>query len=315
MTIVYTNAQHVSELVCGTATALGNFDGVHRGHAYLLNLLRQKCPDRPLSVVTFEPHPRQLFSSEKATFRLTNAEERNAALSNLGVDYIYQIDFNKEFATLSARQFIHRILHDKFGVTHIACGQGFVFGRNRQGNTNHLITEARPLGIGVTIIDPMQDDQGIISSSRIRQLLKDGKPEQAAALLGRPWTIQNEVQHGDQRGRTIGFPTANLSLGDQLEPKCGVYAVKVILPHQKIYAGVANIGYRPTIGQQNKACLEVHLFDFAQKIYGQKITVALHHFIREEKRFKNLNELKEQIARDITKAKSFLMSMHASVDS
>lgn len=316
MTIIYTNLQHIPESLYGTATALGNFDGVHRGHAYLLNQLHEKCPDRPLSVITFEPHPRQFFSSDKVPFRLTNAEERNAALADLGVDYIFQIPFDKQFAALSANDFINQVLYKTLRVTHIACGQGFAFGRHREGNTEILISETNKLGIGVTIVDPMQDEQGIISSSRIRSSLQHGQPEQAAQLLGRVWTIQNIVQHGDKRGRTIGFPTANLSLGEQLEPKCGVYAIKVRLPnHHKVYEGVANVGYRPTIGQQNKICLEAHLFDFDQMIYGQKITIELYHFIREEKRFNGLDELKGQIAKDVVSAKDFFKYLNNIVTS
>lgn len=309
MTIIYTNVQDIPEAAYGTATALGNFDGVHRGHACLLQQLRQHCPDRPLSVVTFDPHPRQVFSPDGVSFRLTDTRERNAILEEMGIDYIFQIHFDRAFAALTAHGFIHNILHDSFRVSHIACGQGFEFGHQRQGNVDYLKSEAGLLGIGVTVVKPLMDGNGIISSSRIRACLKEGKPEQASDLLGRVWTIQNIVQHGDKRGRQIGFPTANLSLGEQLEPKCGVYAVRVTLADGRVCNGVANIGYRPTVGHQDKCCLEAHLFDFDQDIYGQEISVALYHFIRPEKRFNGLDALKEQIVRDITDAKHFFHAL------
>ncbi len=315
MTIIYTNGQFIPVSARCTATALGNFDGVHRGHVYLLKKLRKNCPDRQLSVVTFEPHPRQLFSKSKVPFRLTNSEERNAVLKSLGVDYIFQITFNENFAALSAKEFIHRILYQSFGVSHIACGKGFAFGHNRQGNTDFLISEANQLNMGVTLVDPLKEDDQVISSSLIRSLIKEGQMERAMHYLGRIWSIQNSVQHGDKRGRTIGFPTANLHLGELLEPRCGVYAIKVLLPNQIIYEGVANIGYRPTIGQQSKVCLEAHLFDFNQDIYGQTITVYLYHYIREEKRFEGLDELKKQISEDVEHAKKIFKMNYKFVNS
>lgn len=308
MTMIFKNGQLVPKEARETVAALGNFDGVHRGHAYLLQTLRQQCSDRPLSVVTFEPHPRQLFFPEADAFRLTTADERNAALADLGVDYIFQISFDRQFSFLSAQDFVYTILHESLGVAHIGCGNCFVFGKNRSGNVDYLSVEVKKLGIGVTIVDPLQDGSEIISSSRIRHLLRNGQPRQASKLLGRVWSIQSSVQHGEKRGRTIGFPTANLSLGEHLEPMCGVYAVRVMLPDGHIHTGVANIGYRPTIGYQKVSCLEVHLFDFNQDIYGQEVNVWLHHFIREEKKFTGLDELKEQITRDILEAKRFFSS-------
>lgn len=305
MTVIFTNDQQIPASARGSVTVLGNFDGVHRGHVYLLQSLRQQCPDQPLSVVTFEPHPRQLFCKEDAPFRLTNATERNAALTEVGVDIIFQINFNTEFASLSAHDFIHKILSEQLRVMHVACGDGFAFGRGRSGNIDYLLSETKSLGIGLSVIDPLKDDKGIISSSRIRHLLRNGHPEHAAELLGRVWSVQAIVQHGDKRGRTIGFPTANLQLGEHVEPRCGVYAVKIALQDGKTYTGVANVGYRPTFGTHSECRLEVHLFDFDQDIYGQEIKVWLHHFIRAEKRFSGLDALKQQIEKDALDAKDF----------
>lgn len=309
MTVIFQNGQPIPAIARGSVTALGNFDGVHRGHAYLLQSLREQCPDRSLSVVTFEPHPRQLFFKEDAPFRLTNAEERNAALAAVGVDTIFQIDFDTDFSSLSARDFVHKILQEQLGVSHIACGECFAFGRGRSGNIDYLASETKSLGIGLTVVHPLEDEKGIISSSRIRHLLRNGHPKQAAALLGRIWSIQAIVQHGDKRGRTIGFPTANLQLGEHVEPMCGVYAVKIALASGEIYTGVANVGYRPTFGNQNECRLEVHLFDFDQDIYGQEIKVWLHQFIRAEKRFDGLDALKMQITKDASDAKDFFNAL------
>lgn len=309
MTVIFENDQPVSKEARGSVAVLGNFDGVHRGHVYLLQQLRQQCPDLPLSVITFEPHPRQLFFKEDAPFRLTNAKERNAALTEQGVDFIFQINFTPEFSSLSAHDFVHQILHEHLGVAHIACGECFAFGKGRSGNIDYLSSETQSLGIGLTVVKPLQDGNGNISSTRIRRLLKEGQPVQATELLGRVWSVQAIVQHGDKRGRTIGFPTANLSLGEHVEPKCGVYAVKIALPDGQIRIGVANVGYRPTFTQESECRLEVHLFDFDQDIYGQELKVWLHAFIRAEKRFSGLEELKEQIVKDASDAKEFFNTL------
>lgn len=309
MTVIFTNDQPIPANARGSVTALGNFDGVHRGHVYLLQSLRQQCPDRLLSVVTFEPHPRQLFCKEDAPFRLTNAKERNAALIEVGVDIIFQINFNTEFAALSAHDFVHKILNEQLGVVHVTCGDGFAFGKGRSGNIEYLAAETKSLGIGLSVIHPLQDEKEVISSSRIRHMLRNGHPKHAAELLGRVWSVQAIVQHGDKRGRTIGFPTANLQLGEHVEPMCGVYAVKIALPDGTNHTGVANVGYRPTFGHQNECRLEVHLFDFDQDIYGQEIKVWLHHFIRAEKRFAGLDALKQQIAKDASDAKDFFNAL------
>lgn len=309
MTVIFENDQPVSKEARGSVAVLGNFDGVHRGHVYLLQQLRQQCPNFPLSVITFEPHPRQLFFKEDAPFRLTNAKERNAALTEQGVDFIFQINFTPEFSSLSAHDFVHQILHQHLGVAHIACGECFAFGKGRSGNIDYLSAETQSLGMGLTVVKPLQDEKGNISSTRIRRLLKEGRPAQAAELLGRVWSVQAIVQHGDKRGRTIGFPTANLSLGEHVEPKCGVYAVKIALPDGQIRMGVANVGYRPTFTQESECRLEVHLFDFDQDIYGQELKVWLHAFIRAEKRFSGLDELKEQIVKDASDAKEFFNTL------
>lgn len=305
MAIIYKDGQDIPSSVRGTATALGNFDGVHRGHLYLFRQLRESCPNVPLSVVTFEPHPRQFFFPGNPPFRLTDEDEKKAALTEAGIQYIFQIQFDKQLAAQRPKEFVHEILYKRLGICHVTCGEDFAFGYHRMGNADFLKTEGETLGISVSTEKPLQDEQGVISSSRIRHLLRDGKPEQAAELLGRVWSLQGFVQHGDQRGRTIGFPTANIDLADHLEPMRGVYAVRITLPSGKIYQGVGNIGYRPTVNNIPTSRLEVFIFDFEQNIYGQEIKVELHHFLRPEQRFSDLEALTNQIRQDVKMAKQY----------
>ncbi|CAK7193387.1 Bifunctional riboflavin kinase/FMN adenylyltransferase [Commensalibacter sp. Nvir] len=310
MTIILKDGQNIPPEAYGSVTALGNFDGVHRGHAYLIKQLRQHSKGKRLSVVTFEPHPREFFSRDQKKFRLTNADERNKALSDLGIDYIFQYTFDAQFAALSGYDFIHKILHNQLDTKHVVCGEQFAFGNNRVGSVRYLGFELKKLKIGFSAVKPLTDSSGIISSSRIRHLLKTGHPHEAQNLLGRAWAIENIVQHGEQRGRTLGFPTANLSLGNHLEPKCGVYAVTVQLPNATIYNGVANIGYRPTIGVQPVCSLEVHIFDFDADLYGKLLKITFHHFIREEKKYNSIAALKMQIEKDAQQSKYFLDTMN-----
>jgi riboflavin kinase/FMN adenylyltransferase len=200
---------------------------------------------------------------------------------------------------------VHDVLHAGFAAKNLACGADFAFGHRRGGDVSLLATEAEALGIGLTIIPPVADSQGPISSTRIRRLLQDGYPERAAALLGRPHTIRGEVMHGDARGRTIGFPTANIYLHRHLEPARGVYAITARLPDGTLAKGVANIGQRPTVGG-TESRLEAHLFDFAGDLYGAELSISLMHFIREEQKFASFEALKTQILADASTARTLL---------
>ncbi|MEE8661971.1 MAG: bifunctional riboflavin kinase/FAD synthetase [Acetobacter sp.] len=290
----------------GAVAALGNFDGVHRGHAHLLRTLQEARPDCPLAVVTFEPHPRELFRSEDPPFRLTLSAERHAALSALGVRHIFQIRFDEDFSRLTAEQFVNDVLHEALGLKHVACGYDFAFGHRRGGGTEFLADRAGELGIGFTRVPALTDAEGPFSSTRIRRLLQDGYPEKAAEELGRFWSIRGTVQHGDKRGRLLGFPTANVFLGRHLEPSRGVYAATVRLADGRFFRGVANIGRRPTFDDGQSSRLEVHLFDFDGDLYGSEISVALHVLLRGEKKFSALDELKKQIGDDAGLAKEIL---------
>ena len=289
----------------GGTVALGNFDGVHRGHAHLLASAHAARPDAPLTVLTFEPHPRELFRPDDPPFRLSLPSARAEALGQFGVLHVVEAPFDRAFSLLSADEFIMQVLHAGLGAVHLACGPDFAFGHRRGGDVPTLAQRAETLGLGLTVVPPLADARGPISSTRIRRALQDGYPERATADLGRPWAIRGVVAHGDARGRTIGFPTANIALGRQLEPARGVYAVTTLLDG-RLVAGVANIGRRPTVAEGAISRLEAHLFDFEGDLYGRELDVSLHAFLRAEQRFAGLPELREQIARDGAEARRLL---------
>jgi riboflavin kinase/FMN adenylyltransferase len=215
------------------------------------------------------------------------------------------LPFDTAFSQITAHEFIEDVLHTGLGATHLSCGADFAFGHRRGGDISVLTAGAEALGIGLTTVPAVADAQGPISSTRIRRLLQDGYPERAARLLGRAHTIRGEVTHGDARGRTIGFPTANIYLKQHLEPARGVYAITAKLPDGASASGVANLGQRPTVGGLESR-LEAHLFDFAGDLYGAELTVSLHHFLRAEQKFTSFEELKGQILKDAARARSLL---------
>ncbi len=289
----------------GATVALGNFDGVHLGHARVLRAAHAARPEAPLGVLTFEPHPREHFRPEDPPFRLTLSAERARLLAELGVQVIYELTFDTAFSLISAESFVADILHAGLEVRHLVCGPDFAFGHRRGGDVPFLARHSERLGIGLTVVSPVADDAGPISSSRIRRALQDGYPERASALLGRPWTITGTVEAGDRRGRTLGFPTANIRLGRHLEPARGVYVVRVEAQGQ-VYGGVANIGRRPTVGGDPETRVEANLFDFSGDLYGTELSVALLHFLRPEQRFADLDALRTQIAADSRAARDWL---------
>jgi riboflavin kinase/FMN adenylyltransferase len=293
----------------GAAVALGNFDGVHLGHAHVLRAVHAARPGAKLAVLTFEPHPRELFRPDDPAFRLTLAAERAEALAALNVQIVYELAFDRAFSLLSAEAFVEEVLHRGVGAAHLACGPDFAFGHRRGGDVGFLATRAEALGIGLTIVPPLADAQGTISSTRIRRLLQDGYPERAAAELGRPWAVRGPVTHGEKRGRTIGFPTANVPLGRHLEPARGVYAVRARLADGATVPGVANIGRRPTVNEGTESRLEAHLFDYDGDLYGQEIAVSLHAFLRAERKFGSFDELRTQIVADADQARALLATL------
>ena len=294
------------ERLRGATFALGNFDGVHRGHAQVLSAAHGARPEVPRAVLTFEPHPREVFRPDDPPFRLQTADERAAALAALGVDFVVELPFDLAFSELPAEAFVADVLHGGLGAAHLACGPDFAFGHRRSGGITFLAQRAEALGMGLTIVPPLADAQGPISSSRIRRLLQDGYPERAAKELGRSWEVSGKVQHGDKRGRLLGFPTLNVPLGRHLEPARGVYAVRVRLPGGESVPGVANVGRRPTVAEGLESRIEAHLFDWSGDLYGQEVAVAFHSFLRPERKFDGLDALTRQIAVDAEAARAAL---------
>ena len=293
----------------GATLALGNFDGVHLGHAAVLRAAHAARPDLALAALTFEPHPREHFRPEDPPFRLTLLPAKAEALGALGARAVFALRFDAALAAMPAEAFVEEVLHRGIGAKHLACGPDFAFGHRRGGDTAFLAREAEKRGIGLTIVPPVMDDGAQISSTHIRRLLQDGYPERAARDLGRPHEIRGEVFHGDKLGRVLGWPTANILLGRQLEPARGVYAVTAVLADGAVVPGVANVGRRPTLGGDPMTRLETHLFDWSGDLYGQEIRVRLHAFLRPDATFDGLDALKAAIAADADAARRVLAAL------
>jgi riboflavin kinase / FMN adenylyltransferase len=298
----------------GAVVAIGNFDGVHLGHRQVIERAGAlaKVTSAPHAVLTFEPHPRSVLHAEALPFRLTPFRAKSRLIEALGVDLLFTLHFDLAFAQRSAEDFVERALVEGVGARHVVVGYDFVFGHNRRGTPALLAEEGRRLGFGVTIVDPVATPGGpVYSSTRIRDHLAQGRPREAAALLGRFWEIDGRVERGDERGRTIGFPTANLRLEDYLRPAAGVYAVRAGIEDEgrvHWHDAVANFGTRPTVGGTDLR-LEVHLFDFSGDLYGRHVRVQLVDYLRPERKFPGLDALKAQIAEDARRAREILSSL------
>ncbi|HVJ52146.1 MAG TPA: bifunctional riboflavin kinase/FAD synthetase [Aliidongia sp.] len=293
----------------GAVLALGNFDGVHRGHQAVI-AEAGRIAERlgaATGVVTFEPHPRSVFRPDDPPFRLTPLRAKAHQLEALGVQLMVSLHFDRAFAARTAENFVSEVLHQSLAPRHIVSGYDFVFGQGRKGDAALLEKMGAKLGFGVTIVAPVAAGSGaVFSSTSIREHLQAGEPRQAAELLGRFWEIEGRVEHGDARGRTIGFPTANVGLSDYLRPAPGVYAVRAGIerPDGVVWHGaIANLGMRPTVNGTDLR-LEAHLLDFAGDLYGQHLRVAFVDRIRPEQKFAGLDALKVQIARDVETARA-----------
>ena len=301
----------------GAVLAMGNFDGVHRGHAALIGQVRARArqTDRPSALLTFEPHPRSVFFPGSEPFRLTPFRVKERELDRLGVELLFVQHFDRAFAAKSAEAFIAEILVEAIGASHVFVGYDASFGAGRRGTPEVLQAAGRHYGFGVSVLEPVRGAAaGLYSSTHIRELLQAGRPREAAVALGRYWEIDGRVAEGDRRGRTIGFPTANLGLGEYLRPAFGVYAVRVCGDGPddplagRVIDGVANIGLRPTVGGLVPR-LEAHLFDVDVDLYGRHLRVALIDFIRPERKFSGLDALKAQIAADAEEARALLVAI------
>ena len=294
----------------GAVVAIGNFDGVHKGHQALIAVAAEAAAeiDAPLGVITFEPHPRKVFQTDASPFRLTPLRDKLRLMEALGVDITIVLRFNDTFAAVSADTFAEDMLGHSFGIRHAVVGYDFAFGHRRQGNPQLLEQAGHQHGYGVTVVDPQTDGREIFASGRVRDFLVQGRLVEATNELGRFWEVDGHVQHGDARGASIGFATANIHLGEIIRPALGVYAVRASLRQDGVinwYDGVANLGRRPTFGGED-VILEVHLFDFDRDLYGQRLRVAFIDYLRPEAKFDGLEALKSQISSDCERAQALL---------
>ena len=292
----------------GAIVALGNFDGFHKGHQAVAGeaIRWAREEERPVIVATFDPHPVQFFKPDTPPFRLTSLEQRHELYLAFGATAMLVFYFDAELAGTSAQDFISEILVDRIGAHGVLTGEDFTFGKGAKGNATLLREHGGKLGLEARTVSAVNADDEIVSSSRIRDLLKHSEPQAAADLLTRPFAIRGIVEHGDKRGREIGYPTANLALEDYLRPKYGIYAVTGrILSSGEELQGAANIGIRPQF-EPAKELLEPYFFDFSGDLYGQEIEVALHHFIRPEAKFDGLDALIAQMDRDCAEARRLL---------
>jgi riboflavin kinase/FMN adenylyltransferase len=312
---IFRHPTHLDDDCRGSVAALGNFDGFHRGHQAVIGEAGRiaRATSRPLAVFTTEPHPRSFFSDDGDRFRLTPFRERANLFEGFGVDLLFVLPFDKALSETAADIFVTDILARDLGISHAVIGYDYRFGKGRQGDAALLREVGEGCGVAVSVVEPIsvgvEGAAGeIYSSTLVRDALRAGEARRAAALLGHWWTVNGHIIEGDKRGRTIGFPTANMTLQESLVPAHGVYAVRVALEGGSdgaMLEGVANVGRRPTFGSAG-VLLEAHLFDFDEDIYGQHQGVELVGFIRRERKFDGIDSLKEQIAIDCEVAKRIL---------
>lgn len=298
----------VPERLRGGIVALGNFDGFHAGHQAVAGraVERARAEQRPVLVATFDPHPVRFFKPDLPPFRLTSLDQRERLFGQAGADAMLVFRFDKELASLSAERFVADRLIYLIGAAGVVTGEDFTFGRSRAGNVPVLQGLGAVYGLSVDAVAPVGDGEPI-SSSRIREALQQGDCETAARLLTRPFAIQGIVEHGDRRGRQLGYPTANISLGAYLRPAFGIYAVRGRLADGRVLDGAANLGIRPSF-EPPKELLEPYFFDFSGDLYGQTIEVELISFIRPERKFESMEELAAQMSLDCEEAKRRLAS-------
>jgi riboflavin kinase/FMN adenylyltransferase len=295
----------------GATVAIGNFDGVHLGHQAVIDIARNAAPDAPLGVMTFEPHPREYFASDAPPFRLMRAETRAHRLEKLGVEKLYQLNFNTALSSLTPEEFARDVIADGLGLAHVVVGADFCFGKGRSGNAKDLVKYGKALGFGVTIAPLIELADNTVSSTAIRTALSDGNPRAAAAMLGHWHRVEGEVIGGEQRGRELGFPTANMSVDGLHLPAFGVYAVLVDVldgPHQGSFHGAASLGVRPMFDGDHPN-LETFLFDFTGDLYGATLSVALVDFLRPELKFDGLDALITQMDVDCAQARALLEAL------
>ncbi len=302
-----TLAGGIPESLRGSIVALGNFDGFHLGHQAVVGRAVQRAfhERRPVIVATFDPHPVRFFKPDLPPFRLTTLDQRELLFAHAGADAMLVFEFNEELRSTSAEDFVTELLGRQIGAAGVVTGDDFTFGKQRRGNLELLRTLGAAHGIAAEAVSPVLLEGQRISSGRIREALAAGDTATATRLLSRDFAIEGVVQRGDARGRELGYPTANMALGDYQRPRYGIYAVRVTLDDGSEHPGVASLGVRPTFDPPQEL-LEAHLFGFDGDLYGRKIEVALHVFIREERKFDSLDALVAEMRNDEAKARHLL---------
>ena len=299
--------QPIPDELRGAIIALGNFDGFHLGHQAVVGRAVQRGAHerRPVIVATFDPHPVRHFRPDAPPFRLTTLDQRERMFAHAGADAMLVFRFGAELASMDAPEFVERVLVEHIGAAGLVTGDDFSFGKGRSGDVQLLKALGETHGMISEAVAQVLVDGERVSSGRAREALQAGDPGTATRLLSRPFAIEGEVIHGDKRGRELGWPTANLGLGNYLRPKYGIYAVRVHLDDDSEYAGVASLGVRPTFDPPREL-LEAVLFGFDGDLYGRTIEVALHHYLRPEMKFDGLDTLKAQMDADAAEAKRLL---------
>ena len=297
----------------GASVAVGNFDGVHLGHQHVIDIARLWGIKNksPLGVLTFEPHPRSYFSPHASSFRLMSSDAKATRLNKLNVEKLYELNFNKTLSSLTPFDFAGQVISKGLGLRHLVVGEDFCFGKGRSGTVKDLVSLGSSMGFEVTVAELMETEIGQVSSTSIRNALAEGRPKDAAKQLGHWHRIEGVVIGGEQRGRELGYPTANMSLDGLHLPHLGVYAVLVDVlngEHVGSYNGVASLGVRPMFGE-NTPNLETFIFDFSGDLYGATLSVALVDFMRPEKKFDSLENLIDQMDKDSLKSKEILKSL------
>lgn len=302
-----TSTERVPETLRGAIVALGNFDGFHSGHQAVVGRAVQRGfhERRPVIVGTFDPHPVRHFRPEAPRFRLTTLSQRQALFEAAGADAMLVFEFTAELAATSAEDFVDRLLIAQIGAGGIVTGDDFTFGKGRAGNVERLAALAGAHGIEAEAVHAVLAGGERVSSGRIREALEAGDPGTATRLLTRPFAIRGNVEHGDKRGRQLGYPTANVALGDYQRPKYGIYAVTARLTDGRELPGVASLGIRPTF-EPPRELLETYIFDFDEDLYGQEVEIALRHYLRAEAKFDTLEALGAQMREDEAHARALL---------
>ncbi len=292
----------------GAVIALGNFDGIHRGHQAVIDAAKDIASKtgKPLALAMFDPHPTRYFKPDLPPYLLMSRKVREEVLTEMTIDICYEIPFDDALRNMDDEEFVETVLHQGLGISHVVVGDDFGYGKKRCGNIETLQKHCGARDIGVTPIKPigLHKLYGKYGSTEVRDALRNGNVFHAAHMLTRPWQVDGVVSLGAQRGRTIGFPTANVAFGDFVRPKHGVYCVELRLENENIWRpAVANTGTRPTVGGE-EARIEAHIFDFDQDIYGQHVDVRFRSFIREEMKFESFDILKSQIEKDARGARA-----------